>query len=57
MRSRQPSLGFITDGDAPVGGLAIDVSGNLYGTTIYGGTYSTPNCGVGLCGTVFEITP
>jgi uncharacterized repeat protein (TIGR03803 family) len=38
-----------TDGENPVGALATDASGNLYGTTGQGGT----QC----CGTVFELTP
>ncbi len=40
-----------TDGDSPVGGLVIDQSGNLYGSTIGGGTAATPE------GTVFELIP
>jgi uncharacterized repeat protein (TIGR03803 family) len=36
-----------TDGDEPLGGLIMDASGNLYGTTEYGG--------VGGGGTVFEL--
>ena len=43
-----------TDGAGPVDTLLLDNSGNLFGTTGYGG-YT--NCeGVG-CGTVFELTP
>jgi uncharacterized repeat protein (TIGR03803 family) len=43
-----------TDGGAPSAPLISDTSGNLYGTTIYGGAYA--NCGDGFCGgTVFEI--
>ena len=38
-----------TDGIDPYGGLIFDRSGNLYGTTGYGGTDNA--------GTVFEITP
>ena len=38
-----------TDGYGPMAGLVIDASGNLYGTTEFGGTYTY--------GTVFEITP
>ncbi|MGA2373075.1 MAG: choice-of-anchor tandem repeat GloVer-containing protein [Candidatus Korobacteraceae bacterium] len=38
-----------SDGATPSGGLAMDASGNLYGTTVYGG--STGH------GVVFEITP
>jgi uncharacterized repeat protein (TIGR03803 family) len=42
------------DGQEPLGGLAIDASGNLYGTTLYGGV----TCINGLtCGTVFEVSP
>jgi len=40
------------DGGGPGGGLAIDGSGNLYGTTKYGGTGSFCSGG---CGTVFKI--
>jgi len=38
-----------TDGAEPWAGLIFDHSGNLYGTTIEGGT--------GLLGTVFELSP
>jgi uncharacterized repeat protein (TIGR03803 family) len=38
-----------SDGGYPVGGLTIDKSGNLYGTTTYGGQYQY--------GTVFKLTP
>ncbi len=37
------------DGWAPDGPLTLDPSGNLYGTTLYGGAYGQ--------GTVFELTP
>ena len=37
------------DGYAPYSGLFRDGSGNLYGTTLYGGTYGG--------GTVFEVKP
>ena len=40
------------DGSAPVGGLAFDRDGNLYGTTFDGG-----NCIFFGCGTVFELLP
>jgi uncharacterized repeat protein (TIGR03803 family) len=38
-----------SDGYAPLGGLIFDGSGNLYGTTDFGGTHAG--------GTVFELTP
>jgi uncharacterized repeat protein (TIGR03803 family) len=41
------------DGFNPWAGLTLDASGNLYGTTAYGGTGP---CMYG-CGTVFELTP
>jgi uncharacterized repeat protein (TIGR03803 family) len=37
------------DGYSPYGGVLLDVAGNIYGTTYYGGQYSW--------GVVFEITP
>jgi len=43
------------DGIWPSGNLLIDASGNLYGTTMYGGSY-TVCTGYG-CGTVFELSP
>jgi uncharacterized repeat protein (TIGR03803 family) len=43
------------DGQEPLGGLVMDVVGNLYGTTYQGGYYST-YCGSG-CGTVFQLAP
>lgn len=43
-----------TDGETPQAGLTIDASGNLYGTTLYGGTHHTdPNANSG--GTVFKV--
>jgi len=43
-----------TDGSEPDGPMVLDVEGNLYGTTIYGGstTCNAPNG----CGVVFELT-
>jgi uncharacterized repeat protein (TIGR03803 family) len=38
------------DGADPYGGLIFDAAGNLYGTTVYGGT-NNPG------GTVFELSP
>ena len=40
-----------TDGANPFSNLVADATGNLYGTTYFGGS---PNC-VGGCGTVFEL--
>jgi uncharacterized repeat protein (TIGR03803 family) len=47
------------DGDAPYAGLVLDGAGNLYGTTLLGGTGECPygEHGVAGCGVVFEITP
>lgn len=44
------------DGGAPLGQLAIDSNGNLFGTTIRGGANSGCFSGGG-CGVVFEIMP
>src|SRR5581483_8692906 len=43
------SFGHGSDGDEPVGGVVVDTAGNVYGTTLLGGTYGN--------GTVYEITP
>lgn len=46
------------DGSSPAGGLIIDKSGNLYGTTGYGGTGDCVLLGSKEgCGTVFELSP
>jgi uncharacterized repeat protein (TIGR03803 family) len=42
------------DGGRPLAGLVMDAEGNLYGTTLEGGTSS--HCSDG-CGTVFKVTP
>jgi uncharacterized repeat protein (TIGR03803 family) len=43
------------DGSLPLGGLILDTSGNLYGTTLQGGGNG---CGEGTgCGTVYKLTP
>jgi uncharacterized repeat protein (TIGR03803 family) len=48
-----------SDGASPLAGLIVDGSGNLYGTTTYGGYGGSPVClvdvGVDGCGTVFEL--
>jgi uncharacterized repeat protein (TIGR03803 family) len=42
------------DGAQPLGGLIMDASGNLYGTTRLGGSSTSGNCRSG-CGTVFKL--
>jgi uncharacterized repeat protein (TIGR03803 family) len=47
--------GSVNDGKLVYGGLILDKSGNLYGTTLQGGGKS---CGEGTgCGTVYKLTP
>jgi uncharacterized repeat protein (TIGR03803 family) len=48
------SFGNGTDGRFPNGGVIFDSSGNMYGTTVEGGS---TDCGGEGCGTVYEITP
>jgi uncharacterized repeat protein (TIGR03803 family) len=43
------------DGELPIAGLVFDQKGNLYGTTVQGGSNST-DCVIG-CGVVFKLTP
>lgn len=43
-----------SDGSAPLGGVAFDDSGNLYGTTIQGGGNGCDDFG---CGIVYKLTP
>ncbi len=43
------------DGNRPQAGLTFDAAGNLYGTTLVGGTGSGHACKG--CGTVFRLTP
>jgi uncharacterized repeat protein (TIGR03803 family) len=45
------------DGFNPRSGLIFDASGNLYGTTTYGGSGACSDGEPGGCGTVFELTP
>jgi uncharacterized repeat protein (TIGR03803 family) len=45
------------DGDAPLAGLIMDGSGNLYGTTIFGGDKNGCSVLAVGCGAVFELTP
>ncbi|HEY3971811.1 MAG TPA: choice-of-anchor tandem repeat GloVer-containing protein [Candidatus Sulfotelmatobacter sp.] len=44
-----------SDGASPWGTLVMDKAGNLYGTTVSGGTGSYLNCNY--CGTVFKLAP
>jgi len=46
-----------SDGNGPVAGLLMDGTGNLYGTTIYGGGAAGCPFGPLGCGTVFKIAP
>jgi len=45
------------DGAVPEGGLVFGHSGNLYGTTAIGGTFTGGECGSLGCGTLFELSP
>ncbi len=45
--------GCQNDGCHPTGGVVFDSTGNLYSTTTGGGD---AGCGIGRCGTVFELT-
>src|ERR1035441_2481606 len=49
------SFGNGADGTNPQASLIFDAAGNLYGTTVNGGAYTSCNS-IG-CGTVFELTP
>jgi uncharacterized repeat protein (TIGR03803 family) len=44
------------DGGAPLGGLVMDMSGNLYGTTAYGGDPKCNYNGASGCGVAFQLT-
>jgi uncharacterized repeat protein (TIGR03803 family) len=46
-----------TDGSTPYGTLILDVSGNLYGTTVIGGNGACSHDLTVGCGTVFELSP
>ena len=50
------SLTNCVDGAMPAAGLTSDATGNLYGTTAYGGE-SVTNCDNIACGVAFELTP
>jgi len=46
-----------SDGDTPQAGLIFDASGNLYGTTLNGGSRTCASGHLGPCGVVFELSP
>jgi len=41
----------------PLAGVTLDATGNLYGTTFYGGANGCPSTGTAGCGVVFELSP
>ena len=49
------SFGCFDDGKNPYGGVSLDAAGNLYGTTVAGGTGGI--CTGDGCGVVFKLTP
>jgi uncharacterized repeat protein (TIGR03803 family) len=46
-----------TDGQFPVSGLIFDGKGNLFATTLGGGSFRGSYCNATGCGTVFELSP
>jgi uncharacterized repeat protein (TIGR03803 family) len=44
-----------SDGGGPAGNLVFDPAGNLFGTTVYGG--SSTNCSSSGCGAIFALLP
>jgi hypothetical protein len=48
----------VNDGSTPAGGVILDMAGNLYGTTAYGGAGNCILLGGNVgCGTVWKLTP
>jgi hypothetical protein len=48
--------GFGKNGLRPAAGVSADSKGNLFGTTLGGGSFAGPQCKSGGCGVVFELT-
>lgn len=48
------TFNFGLDGGYPSGGVTRDTSGNLYGETLFGGSFACPGEG---CGVIYELTP
>jgi uncharacterized repeat protein (TIGR03803 family) len=46
-----------SDGFYPLATLLMDGHGDLFGTTIYGGSFNGSDCTANGCGTVFELEP
>jgi uncharacterized repeat protein (TIGR03803 family) len=44
-----------SEGSNPIGGLTLDKSGNLYGTSATGGILERNGCSLNTCGLVFEL--
>jgi uncharacterized repeat protein (TIGR03803 family) len=55
LRTVKAFIDRAADGVWPIGGLARDADGTLYGNTFYGGNMSCGTPGLG-CGTIFRIT-
>lgn len=49
-------LGSFTDGAFPLGRVAFDQSGNIYGTALSGGDFAECPVGAGWCGAIFKLT-
>jgi len=49
------ALANCADGSQPTGGLLLDGSGNLVGTTRDGGSITSPNCSYDGCGVAFSV--
>ncbi len=47
------SFGLPPDGSGPSSGVTLDAAGNIYGTTMYGGTHGEGTVG----GTVYKVSP